>query len=227
MTNVIVANRVWYEDMPERLAKKTGEDFLLISDKAALTVERLKAAGPRYVFFPHWSHIVPPEIYENFECVIFHMTDVPFGRGGSPLQNLIARGIYETKISAIRCVRELDAGPVYMKTPFSLHGSAEEIYMRASGVIEEMIVSTINEKPVPAAQVGEPVFFKRRTPEEGNIADLKELREVYDYVRMLDADGYPRAFIETEHLHLEFDRASLKHGSVTATVRITKKGGRP
>lgn len=227
MANVIAANRVWYKDMPERLAKRTGEDFLLISDKADLTLERLKAVRPRYVFFPHWSHIVPPEIHENFECVIFHMTDVPFGRGGSPLQNLIARGIYETKISAIRCIKDLDAGPVYMKTPFSLHGSAEEILMRASGVIEEMIVSIINEKPAPVAQEGEPVFFKRRTPEDGDIAGLKELRDVYDYVRMLDADGYPRAFIETEHLRLEFDRASLKQDSVTATVRITKKGGRP
>ena len=48
------------------------------------------------------------------------MTDVPFGRGGSPLQNLISRGIYETKISAFRCVAEMDAGPVYPKRPFSL-----------------------------------------------------------------------------------------------------------
>ena len=31
------------------------------------------------------------EIHENYKCIIFHMTDLPFGRGGSPLQNLISR----------------------------------------------------------------------------------------------------------------------------------------
>ena len=40
------------------------------------------------------------------------MTDLPYGRGGSPLQNLIVRGHKETKISAIKVVKELDAGPV-------------------------------------------------------------------------------------------------------------------
>ncbi len=49
----------------------------------------------------------------NFNCVVFHMTDLPFGRGGSPLQNLISRGIYKTKISAIKVVKEIDAGPIY------------------------------------------------------------------------------------------------------------------
>ena len=43
------------------------------------------------------------------------MTDLPYGRGGSPLQNLIARGFLETKISAILVEKQLDAGPVYLK----------------------------------------------------------------------------------------------------------------
>jgi methionyl-tRNA formyltransferase len=72
--------------------------------------------APRYVFFAHWSWKIPRAVYEAHECVIFHMTDVPFGRGGSPLQNLISRGIYETKLSALRCVEEMDAGPVYRET---------------------------------------------------------------------------------------------------------------
>ena len=64
-----------------------------IAAPAELTRAALEQAKPRYVFFPHWSHIIPEDIHGAFECVIFHMTDLPFGRGGSPLQNLIARGI--------------------------------------------------------------------------------------------------------------------------------------
>ena len=47
---------------------------------------------PRYIFFLHWNWIVPETIFTKFECVCFHMTDLPYGRGGSPLQNLILEG---------------------------------------------------------------------------------------------------------------------------------------
>ena len=43
------------------------------------------------------------------------MTDLPYGRGGSPLQNLIANKIYDTKISAIRAEGGIDTGRIYLK----------------------------------------------------------------------------------------------------------------
>ena len=85
-----------------------------------LDPEILANLKPRYIFFLHWSWIVPDEIIDKHECVCFHMTDVPFGRGGSPLQHLIIRGHQETKLTALRMVEELDAGPVYSKESLSL-----------------------------------------------------------------------------------------------------------
>src|SRR5467141_918583 len=112
---VVVSARPWNTRLLAALEQRTAYSFELISDPQDLSLERLSSLSPRFVFFPHWSHRIPPSIYKQFECVIFHMTDLPFGRGGSPLQNLIARGIYETKICAIRCIEELDAGPIYLK----------------------------------------------------------------------------------------------------------------
>ena len=149
------------------------------------------------------------------------MTDLPFGRGGSPLQNLIQRGIYSTKISALRCVKELDAGPIYMKKDLSLHGNAEEIYMRASKVCCDMVIEIINNEVMPVAQNGEVTVFKRRKPTDSNIAALDSLVSVYDYIRMLDADGYPHAFVEVGNLRFEFDRAALKDGFIEADVKIS------
>ena len=151
------------------------------------------------------------------------MTDVPFGRGGSPLQNLIARGFSETKISAIKCHENFDSGAVYIKMPLNLNGTAEEIYMRAAKKIEEMILFIIKNKPVPVEQQGEVIVFNRRKPEEGNIANLEDLVQVYDFIRMLDADGYPLAFYETELFRFEFSRASLKNGYIISDVKITRR----
>lgn len=221
--NVIAASRSFYAPMASRLEAATGKPFALIGSKEELTPENLARMAPRYVFFPHWSYRIPPEIFEAHECVIFHMTDLPYGRGGSPLQNLVARGIYETRISALRCQAGMDTGPIYLKRPLSLHGNAQEIYLRAAGVIEGMIAEILATDPRPVEQAGEAVVFPRRKPEDGNIRDLADLRRAFDFIRMLDAEGYPKAFLETEHLRLEFTRASLQPDCVIADVRIIQK----
>lgn len=220
---VIAASRPVLAAMAPRLQESTGRTCHFIGEKAGLTAESLDALAPEYVFLPHWSYIIPRSVHSRHECVVFHMTDLPFGRGGSPLQNLIVRGFKDTVISALRCGDGLDTGPIYMKKPLSLEGTAEEIYARAAQTIEEMIVEILAKKPQPVEQTGEPVVFQRRKPEDGNMAPLPDLGAVFDYIRMLDAEGYPRAFLETEHLRLEFSRASLHSDSVVANVRIVKK----
>jgi len=223
MSYIIASSSVWRSSFPENLSNRTGSKFISITRKEGLTPKILETMSPRYVFFPHWSYIIPPDIFENYECIIFHMTDVPFGRGGSPLQNLISREVYETKITALRCVKDLDAGPVYLKRQLSLYGSAEEIYIRASEIIEDMICQIIMEQPVPVEQTGEATIFLRRKPEQSNVSELTSLMQVFDHIRMLDADGYPQAFLETEHFRFEFQRASIKKGHIISDVKITER----
>jgi methionyl-tRNA formyltransferase len=198
------------------------ENVVFIKEKADLSFDNLKKINPEYVFFPHWSYIITSQIYENFQCVIFHMTDLPFGRGGSPLQNLISRGIYDTKISAIKCVKELDAGDVYLKKDFSIkEGSAKELYAKAGEIISTMIDEIIETRIVPSLQKGNVVEFKRRKYDESNMRHLKTMSNIYDHIRMLDAPGYPRAFLEHGgNIKLSFYGARLANGKINACVEI-------
>jgi methionyl-tRNA formyltransferase len=168
--------------------------------------------------------MIPGSVFRNFECIVFHMTDLPYGRGGSPLQNLISLGYEETKISALRVEAGLDTGPVYLKKTLSLLGTAEEIFLRSSFIIGEMIKEILDKRISAQPQVGSSVIFKRRKPEDSDISKLIKIEEVYDYIRMLDGEGYPPAFIETDHFKFEFSRSSLKSNDIIiADVRITKK----
>lgn len=223
MPYIIASSRPGYEKITDEIAKRSGEECYLIEKYEDFNLKVLRKINPTYVFLPHWSYMIPKEVYEAYECIIFHMTDLPFGRGGSPLQNLISRGIYETKVSAFRCSDGIDTGPIYVKRNLSLHGSAEEIYLRAVKIVQEMILNIIENSPIPIDQKGEPVYFKRRRPEESNIDDLRNLAKVYDYIRMLDAEGYPHAFLETKHLRIEMRRAALKQDCIHADVIITMK----
>lgn len=219
-TNVVASTRLWDSGRAQQLATETGEKFVFIGSSSELTIDNLNELSPRYVFFPFWSHRIDQAIYETFECVIFHMTDLPFGRGGSPLQNLIIRGIPDTKLSAIKCVEELDAGPIYLQRDLTLEGPAHEIYNRADALIESMILEIIQRKPVPVPQIGSATVFKRRKLSESNLDSAKSIGQLYDMIRMLDADGYPNAFLELDKIRLEFRNAKLCDDKVQAEVSI-------
>lgn len=151
MNSIVVTNRGSNGDITKR------EDFT--------PMNLLLHGDLDYVFVPFWSWYIPAEIYDIWEVVIFHCTDLSrsFGRGGSPLQNLIIRGIKDTKISAIQCVKEIDAGDIYMQRYLRIgEGTADEIYDIADRIIrEDMIPYILKTNPVPRPQQGEPVYFEK------------------------------------------------------------------
>jgi methionyl-tRNA formyltransferase len=196
--------------------------WIYLDSRESLTTAFVRELSPRYLFFLHWSWRVPHEILASAECVCFHMTDVPYGRGGSPLQNLILRGHRSTKLTALRMTEAYDAGPVYLKTDLSLEGGAEEIYMRACRLSAVMIRRIVGEHLQAVPQVGNPVSFHRRKPDESQIASVDSLEQLHDFIRMLDAEGYPRAFLTYAGLRFEFSRSAMYEGRIVADVTITR-----
>ena len=224
-TYVLVSEKHWNDDLLKKLSyKRDNFNWILINKKENFNSENLNLINPTKIFIPHWSYIIPDKIFEKHECIVFHMTDLPYGRGGSPLQNLIVLGKEKTKITALKVVKELDAGPIFLKKELDLFGTAEEIFSRANSIVESMILEIIDNDLESTEQQGDVVHFKRRKPKDSDIGHLKGLKEVYDYIRMLDAEGYPKAFIEDNYFKFEFSRASLKaNGEIIADVRIIKK----
>lgn len=220
MTEVVVSSRPWHGGLAERLALKTGRPFVQIGTPGDFTADHLAAIGATRVFVPHWSKIIPETVFGAFETIIFHMTDLPYGRGGSPLQNLIVRGHGETMISALRCEAGLDTGPIYMKRPLSLEGTAQQIFERAGDIIEGMITEIVANDPEPQAQTGEVTEFRRRKPGDGDLAPLCDAARVFDHIRMLDAEGYPRAFVECGPWRIEFEGARFDGQETTAKARF-------
>lgn len=226
MKIIIATIKSWNIERANRLKQQYQgiHDIVIYTQKEEFTYESICDFNPDYILLPHWSYFIPQTITDRWDCVVFHMTDLPYGRGGSPLQNLIVRGHKDTKISAIQVTKELDGGPVYMKKPLSLEGTAEEIFVRCSEVIfSEMIPCFLEKKLMPEPQIGEPVVFKRRKPEDSEITCDMELDKIYDYIRMLDAEGYPRAFIDFGDYRLSFESAKLDENSQALVAKVILK----
>jgi methionyl-tRNA formyltransferase len=218
---IVASSKPWNEPNFNVLKSEIEADWRWVSTQEQL-FQALHTCTPRYIFFLHWNWFVTDDIWKNHECVCFHMTDVPYGRGGSPLQNLIVAGHKETKLSALRMVEEMDAGPVYTKTPLSLEGRAESIYIRAGELSFDLIRWFVANEPTPVPQQGEGATFRRRKPAESILPAQGELETVYDHIRMLDAPSYPLAFVVHGAFRLEFSNAVLDGSSVMADVKISK-----
>jgi len=218
---LVVGNKTWNQQVFEDIIKNYPGNWIFLSYLDQTILDKLEYLQPRYIFFLHWSAKVPDEIINKYECVCFHMTDVPYGRGGSPLQNLIVRGHSKTKLTALRMTNDFDAGPVYAKRNLCLHGNAEEIYLRATYLAAKMIKTIITKEPKPVPQTGEVVIFERRHPKDSEIPELTSIQALYDFIRMLDAAGYPKAFFKSKNFRFEFGRAALYDGLILADVTIT------
>jgi len=220
---MIASEKKWHDNTFTQLQKCIPAEWIRINNSIDLCLEKIDKINPKYIFFLHWSYIIPSSIYEKYNCVVFHMTDLPYGRGGSPLQNLIVRGHKTTKLSAIKVQKGIDTGDIYLKKDLSLFGTAEEIFIRAGQLMVEMIQEILEKKIIPMPQDGEPLLFQRRKSEDSDMGQLISLEAIYDHIRMLDCEDYPSAFIENENFRFEFSRASFKNNKIIADVRITKK----
>lgn len=220
MKAIVCCQTPWFWDEWKKIPR-SGE-WLEIQTPAELTEARVAEFKPDYIFFPHWSHKVPATIHENYNCVCFHSTPLPFGRGGSPVQNMILMGHKETRVTALRMVEAMDAGPIYLQKPLSLYGGGDEIFIRIAKTIVPMIHEILATRPTPVPQTGEPTPFKRRKPDQSELSsELKSLDELFDFIRMLDADGYPKAFLKHGNFRLEFTRAALRRDGIESDVKIT------
>ncbi len=224
---VVAAIKPWNVAAFRRRTPSLPGHWHLIERPEELTVARIESVAPRYIFFPHWSWRVPAEIVARFECVCFHMTDVPYGRGGSPLQNLILRGHKSTMLTALRMVEELDAGPVYLKRPMALDGRAEEIFERVADLVYDLVADIVAGEPGPTPQAGQPIVFRRRTPEESLLPNAESLAALYDFIRMLDAPTYPKAFIDWEGWRFEFDQAQIASPDTLQARVVVRKAKTP
>jgi len=220
---LICSDRSWTErlELSERLLSEV--DVYYARTQPELEDATAKGIMFDFIFFPFWSRIIDESIYAQYKAVIFHMTDLPHGRGGSPLQNLILEGATSTKISAIECAEVLDGGAVYLKKPLSLEGSAQDIFERAVPVISEMIEEIVYTNPLPTPQSGTATRFRRRKPEQSSIPFELTSQGAYDFIRMLDAETYPKAFIRHGTLKIVFSEARLIGDELTVKAVIEEE----
>ena len=205
-----------------RIKKK---NFIFLKKKKNLNIKFLKKIKPDIIFFPHWNYIVKKEIFQNYLCIGFHTSPLPYGRGGSPVQNMIVRNFKKTKLCSLKLTEKIDSGPIYMKKEISLEGTGEKIFLNIYKSILDMIFKIEKKIPIAKIQKGKAVYFKRRKLKDGNLLVSENINEIFNLIRMLDINflNYPKAFIKNKKIIFKFKNARLKKNKIEAEVDILRK----
>ena len=219
---IIVSTKNWNLVNIRNFKKKKNKiKIRIISDNKKLNQRYLNKFSPDFIFFIHWSRKVKNEIIKKYNCYNFHMTDLPFGRGGSPLQNLLLRDIEKTKISLFKMNNKLDAGSILYKENFFLNGSAQQIYESLSKKCIRIIDKILKKNKIKyIKQEGRVRYFKRIKNNKLIIKKNQSLRNIYNQIRMRDANTYLKTFIKVGNYKISLKNAKIKSKSINGEFEI-------
>ena len=220
MINYIVASsKDWYTEYPKS-KEYDNLNIIEIKTKPDLNLELLEKINPRYIFFPHWNWKVDSKIFERYECVVFHTAPLPFGRGGSPIQNLILRNIEKTPVCALRMTEILDGGPIYDSIEVTLDGTIKEIFSKIAVCVEKLIIKICQENTEPQEQSGAVVTFNRLTYADNELKSEYSIKELYDRIRMVDGEGYKNAYINFGDYKIDLTDSQIQNNELVAKIRL-------
>jgi methionyl-tRNA formyltransferase len=157
-----------------------------------------------FMLFIGWSWIIKEDVLNKCLCLGIHPSDLPFYRGGSPIQHQIIDGIIDTKITLMSLSSEkIDAGDIYAKENVSLSGNnMNEVFEHIIESSKLMLYNFITnyDKIKPQKQsLKNGSYYKRRTPHESSLSfeimSGMTLEQIYNFMRAL-TDPYPNAYIE-------------------------------
>ena len=198
MKIVIACSKNWFSLDKDIFCK---DEVIFIKEKKELTLEFLRGISPKFVFFPHWNWFVDQEIIENFDCILFHTAPLPFGRGGSPIQNQIINGEIDSAVTLFLMDQGIDTGDILAQEYLSLEGTISDIFGRITEIGKKLTLDILTDNYSIRKQNDEDsTYFPRRKPAESEITIdeimTKSGQYLHNKIRMLQ-DPYPNSFIRT------------------------------
>jgi methionyl-tRNA formyltransferase len=144
--------------------------------------------------------VIPEILFRSRSNIVVHASELPKGKGMSPLTWQILEGKNRIPLTLFEAVEAIDAGPVYLRAYLDFQGNEllHEMQNAVGEKILEMCVSFLNEWPQilsqGAIQTGEPSFYKKRTAEDSRLDPNLSLSEQFNLLRVVDNDRYPAFF---------------------------------
>lgn len=176
--------------------------------------EKFKSMGHSSTFISSISEIQAGDILALLSCekiiqeqtlklnkhnLVVHESDLPKGRGWSPLTWQILEGKMEIPVTLLEANLKVDSGVIYGQEVIKCQGNEliDELREFQAGATAKLLEKFISQYPQVKGveQVGEATYYPKRTSKDAELDLNKTLLEQIDLLRISDNERYPCYFI--------------------------------
>lgn len=155
--------------------------------------------GGRFLFLVSVQELISKEITDKYDfSFVIHGSDLPKGRGWSPISWQIVEGHETFHLSLISACGKVDRGEIFDKKRFTIpkHADFEKISELIAENTHKIIKETIQKSHfTPKAQDESlATYYTKRTPEMSEIDINMPLAQQFDLLRSCDPNRYPAFF---------------------------------
>lgn len=176
----------------DKLAR--AHDIELVEKSSSLS-------GGDLLFLISCNELIGKTVRSKYRAsLVIHASDVPKGRGWSPLIWQILEGKNTICVTLLEASDRVDSGNIWKQLTVELEGHElyDEINNKLFDVELQLMDFAVKHAgdiyPLPQ-QDKEATFYKKRTPEDSRLDPYKTIAEQFDLLRIADPDRYP-AFID-------------------------------
>lgn len=181
----------WGKDLVEQLCAS--------GDSATLVTRQEEVPEGAAAFYLGCLRITPPKVLaRNRRNLVVHASDLPQGRGFSPLTYQIIKGLNRIPVCLLDAAEAVDSGPVIYREwiDYEGHELIGELRQKLGAMTVELCRRFMEESAAPRGepQQGEPSTYPRRRPADSVLDPEQTIAEQFDLLRTVDNDSYPAYF---------------------------------
>jgi methionyl-tRNA formyltransferase len=187
----------WINSTVEVLAadwKQLGHEVFWFHD-----LQELPPAN--FCFCLSFSKILKKEIRDRFDhTLVVHASDLPSGKGWSPLTWQILDGKNQIPVSLFEADDSVDSGSIYARRLIDFQGYEliDSLRKKLGDTTYELCSCFVAEYPrsssQPKMQKGTESFYSRRGPKDSQLDVNKTIAEQFNLLRIVDNQAYPAFF---------------------------------
>lgn len=143
----------------------------------------------------------------NQHNLVIHESDLPKGKGMSPLTWQILEGKNQIPVTLLEATKDIDAGIIYKQSFLELRGdelNPELKHLQGLATID-LVLWFLDNYPNSAngkTQIGDSTFYPRRNANDSELNVDLTIRDQFNLLRVCDNDRYPAFFHINNHKYI-------------------------
>lgn len=170
--------------------------------------------------------LAPPEVLERFQHnLVVRESDLPPGRGWSPLSRQIIEGASDIAVTIFEAESSADSGVIYAQEWLHFDGTEFLSKLRSAqavatiGLCRNLVARYPQSVMRGRPQVGPATRYRRGMPADGALDPNLTLADQFDLLRTIDDDRYPATLeMRGDVLNLHPFSYRIETAAVTASA---------